>query len=168
MRVILLLALTLLFSSCVKHEDKGLIFKEIHDFSGRLLVMTQTKRVQAELDWQGDASKGVLRITHGASGRIIDVKWQDQKMIWRDSSESPLWGELSQEGLYKLGIILMPWDLARVFRGDLPPSMLTKDQRTWKGHWDSSELQIRWSSEQKKVDLMDMKKGQRIVVFFND
>ncbi len=158
----------LLLSGCVKHEVAESGFKPRSEFSGRLLLMSKAQRFQTEIDWKSAAEQGALRLTHAASGRIVDVQWQHKKMLWRDNAEQTAWQQLSEEGLLQMGMILPPWTLSRIFLGQMPVTMRTTDLRSWKGSWGAFDLSVRWASEQQRVELVDIKNARRAVVIFNE
>ena len=168
MRVLSLLLLTLLFSACVKHEQRQSDFKPVTNFSGRLLVMDQNHRFQVEVDWQGNEESGILRLTHAMSGRVIYVSWREQTMLWHDNDKTKVWQPLSEQALLDMGIILPPWVLVKVFAGEYPNTMHTKDHRLWKGVWGDRELTIKWASQQQRLELVDFKHGKRAVIIFNE
>ncbi len=153
-------------SGCIKHAELP-DFQPVTDFSGRILVMTTTKRFQLEVDWHADLRAGNMRLTHAASGRVIDVAWQDERMRIRDNQQGGRWRDLPVQALKDMGILLPPWQMARVFLGKLPDSMTSKDNRTWQGLWHGSLLKIRWGQTQQRVELMDMRQGWRAVVIFS-
>lgn len=130
--------------------------------------MDPKHRFQVEMDWQANEEKGELRLTHALSGRVVHVIWQGEKMFWRDNEQILAWQPLSTAALREMGVILPPWTLAKVFLGDYPQTMHTKDGRLWKGRWDTVELEIRWASEQQRVVLVDFKHGKRAVVIFDE
>ncbi|MDQ6988413.1 MAG: hypothetical protein Q9M19_00925 [Mariprofundaceae bacterium] len=166
MRGVLFMLLLLLAAGCVKH-DEAIVFKPISSFSGRLLVMSQAHRFQMEVDWQGDRQQGGMRLTHAATGRIVDVSWLDGTMLWRDNREEPVWRALSQAQLLDMGMLLPPWALARILSGDYPEAMQTKGQRTWQGLWSEDvRLKIRWSQTWDRLEITDMRYGKRLVVVF--
>jgi hypothetical protein len=162
---VVLLLLTL--AACAKHDAGQLSFLPITTFSGRLLVIDQKHRFQVEIDWQAEEKQGKLRLTHALSGRVVHVTWQDEKMFWHDNAQNISWEPLSRQALLDMGVILPPWVLAKVFLGDYPSTMHSKDNRLWKGRWGSNELKIKWASEQQRVELVDFKQGKRAVVIFN-
>jgi len=163
-----LLVLVLLATSCVKHSDTPHKFKPITAFSGRLLVISPEKRFQVDVDWQGVSEKGQLRLTHGLSGRVVDVVWLGRHMRWRDSSQSQQWRELKEKDLLDIGVLLPPWTLAKVFARHMPRSMQAKGNGVWQGVWDTVSLKIKWIDGQRRVEITDMKHGRRVVVIFHD
>jgi len=165
----ILLGLFLLCSStsCVKHDSTKQPFQAIASFSGRLLVMNQAHRFQLEIDWLGNHEQGSLRLTHGSTGRIIDVTWRDQTMLWRNRQQTLIFQPLSPQAMWEMGIVLPPWQLAHVFAGKYPASMHSKDQRTWQGSWDKSNLKVVWATNQKRVSIMDMQQGRQVIIIFN-
>jgi len=162
-----LLLLSLVVSGCAKHDAVMPEFTPVMQFSGRVLVMTNAKRFQLELDWQADAYGGSMRLTHGMSGRVIDVVWRGKQMRWRDNHQDGHWRALTEEALKDMGIPMPPWQMAKVFQGTLPDTMTTKDYRTWQGRWLGVPLRIRWADQQQRVELLDMKQGWRVVVIFS-
>ena len=163
-----LLVLVLLMASCVKHSDVPQKFEPITTFSGRLLVISPEKRFQVDVDWQGTSEKGQLRLTHGLSGRVVDVAWLGHSMRWRDSSQTQQWRYLPKESLLDMGILLPPWTLAKVFSRNMPPSMKAKGNGVWQGIWDTVSLKIKWFGGQRRVEITDMKHGRRAVVIFHE
>ena len=161
----------LLLSACVKHTEEGQICTPIEPFSGRLLVMSTTKRFQVDIDWKGVEQKGELRLTHVSSGRIVDVLWEHESMFWHDN-ENADWSPLTEVELNDMGVILPPWILAKIFLGEMPNTMSTKNQLTWKGSWvhkkTNVELTVRWASDRKRVELVDIKHGRKVVVIINE
>lgn len=167
LRFIMLFLMLFSLTFCAKHEMNA-AFESKHDFSGRLLVMGASHRFQVEMDWAGDAGQGSIRLTHGMSGRIVDVRWQGRVMAWRDNQQSQAWQPLTEIDLQNMGVIFPPWVMARVFTGDLPDTMVSKDQRIWQGTMAGNELKIVWASAQQKVELTDIKNGRKAVVVFDE
>jgi hypothetical protein len=173
MKLMLAGVLTLLFTACAPHvspEQATLrpVFTPIHAFSGRLLVISPKKKFQVEIDWEATENKGELRLTHGLSGRIVEVIWQNEAMLWRDTSVQEAWQTLQEQDLAEMGILLPPWDLAKVFTGDMPASMKQVKPLYWQGQWDEADLKVKWSETQQRLELMDLKRGQKAVVIFDE
>lgn len=163
-----LLLLLWVATGCVKHTNTPQNFKPMTTFSGRLLVISPEKRFQVDVDWQGRPEQGSLRLTHGLSGKIVDVTWQGEHMRWRDSSQSKQWYDLSEKGLLDMGVLLPPWTLAKVFMGDMPLSMKAKGKGVWQGDWGGAFLKVKWIDGQRRVEITDMKHGRRAVVIFHE
>jgi len=162
------LLLVLMFASCVKHDATTEVFEPISTFSGRLLVLDPKHRFQVELDWQSNEDKGTLRLTHALSGRMVFLQWQDKRMFWHDNNSTLNWSSMSEEKLKDMGVILPPWTLAKVFMGQYPSSMKTKDHQLWKGTWGDNALQIKWSNHYHRVELTDFNRGQKAIVIINE
>jgi len=163
------LCVLVLFGGCVKHDVVVAELRPIAEFSGRLLVINQAHRYQLEIDWRADEKQGQLRLTHGLTGQVVDVSWQEETMLWRNSTTHTAWQPLSAEELKRYGIIFPPWILRRIFLGEMPDTMKTKDGRLWKGMWDEeTHLTVRWSATQQRVEMIDMKHGRKAVVIFNE
>lgn len=167
-RTILFGVLLLGLVNCAKHEVMQAQLKPIHSFSGRILVMDISHRFQLELDWNGDEKQGELKLTHGLSGRIVNVQWLGQNILWHDNESALAWQPLSAEALSDMGVILPPWALARIFLADLPVSMHSKDGSTWQGLMDGQALKIVWGDQQQRVSISDTRKGRKVVVIFYD
>ncbi len=163
---ILTIVLILFVASCVKHESSS--FEPMTTFSGRLLVMDPKHRFQVELDWMANEKQGNLRITHALSGRVVFVQWKNKVMFWRDNDRTTVWTALSEQELVDMGVILPPWILARIFLGQYPESMQTKDKQLWQGSWNGIRLQIKWSNAYKRVDITDFEQGKRAVVIIHE
>ncbi|PCI02041.1 MAG: hypothetical protein COB79_03075 [Zetaproteobacteria bacterium] len=161
------IVLVLLTVSCVKHEAAP-TFEPITTFSGRLLVMDTKHRFQVELDWMANEKQGNLRITHALSGRVVFVQWKNKVMFWRDNDKTVAWESLSKQELKDMGVILPPWTLARIFLGQYPKTMQTKDEQLWKGTWDDARLQIKWSDTFRRVEITDFKQGKRAIVIIHE
>lgn len=167
-RLVILCLLPFILGACVKQNTVVEKFTPVSAFSGRILVMSQSHRFQLAVDWKSRGEQGEMRLTHGSSGRIVDIVWRNKKMRWRDNAQSVLWADLSEQALIEMGVILPPWLLANIFLGEMPDTMVTEDNRAWKGTWAENRLSVRWASKQQKVDLLDIKHGRRVVVVFDE
>ncbi len=157
-----------MFLSCTKHDDMKSGFEPIQTFSGRLLVLDPKHRFQVELDWLANEEKGMLRLTHALSGRVVFVRWQGKEMFLRDNDIRLNWQILPESELKKMGVLLPPWQLARIFLGQYPDTMITKNHLEWKGEWNHHKLKVKWSNHYKRVEVTDYKRGSRAVVIIND
>jgi len=163
------LCVLVLCGACVKHDVPIAELKPIAEFTGRLLVINQAHRYQMEIDWQADDKQGKLRLTHALTGQVVDVAWQEKTMLWRNSATHTTWQPLSVKQLKRYGIIFPPWVLRRIFLGEMPDTMKTKDGRLWQGMWsDDIHLMVRWSATQQRVEMVDMKHGRKAVVIFDE
>lgn len=163
-----LVCLLAVVSSCAKHETNQAGYEPIKSFSGRLLVLDPKHRFQVELDWLASEERGLLRLTHALSGRVVFVHWQGQNMYWRDNDKMLNWQGMSVAQLHEMGVLLPPWTLAKIFLGQYPDTMHSKDERLWKGEWDGHKLQIKWINHYKRVEITDFKRGRKAVVIIND
>ncbi|MDQ7005018.1 MAG: hypothetical protein Q9N67_08950 [Ghiorsea sp.] len=168
MNKLALLLVVALLASCVRHVEMVAAYKPITSFSGRLLVFDQKHRFQVELDWLANEEKGMLRLTHALSGRVVFVRWQGQDMYWRDNDKMLNWQGMSVAQLHDMGVLLPPWTLAHIFLGKYPDTMQSKDERMWKGTWDGYKLQVKWGSDYKRVEITDFKRGRKAIVIIHD
>jgi len=155
-------------TSCVKHEPLTTAYQPITTFSGRLLVISPKHRFQVEIDWQADDKHGQLRLTHALSGRVVNVEWQGKRMFWHDNAEVLNWQPLSEQALKDMGVIFPPWILAKIFLGQYPDTMQSKGKQMWQGTWSGHQLQIKWSNEYQRLELIDFKRGQKAVVIIHE
>jgi len=167
MKKICIVVFVLLLGSCAKHGATP-AFEPITSFSGRILVFDVSHRYQLELDWLANEERGHLRLTHALSGRVMFVQWKGQEMFWRDNAQQLNWQTLTLQQLTDMGVILPPWTLAKVFLGQYPSTMRTKDDLIWKGTWNDSKLQIKWSKSYQRVELTDFQNGRKATVIIHE
>ena len=85
------------------------------------------------VNWQAhDRHQGWLRLTHAATGRVVELKWQHEQMLVRDDSH-PDWQEISREQLAEEGIVIPPEELATILLGTMPSHFRRKNGAIWEG-----------------------------------
>lgn len=161
-----LLALAMLtLASCATPSGKGT--KEhpssigpFPQFTGRLIVIEPTRRWQVLVNWQADSRRqGWLRLTHAATGRVVELKWLHQRMLVRDDSH-PEWQEVSRQALAEEGIVIPPQQLAAILLGTMPPHFRRKNGTTWEGKQNGGLIRLEWKAEQKRLSMTDMTHGR--------
>jgi len=135
---------------------------EIH---GRLLVIEPARRWQAMLDWHASSpDQGWLRISHAASGRIIELRWKETHLWLRDNQTVAAdWRLVSPDELASHGIVLLPNEMAAFFTGHPPAdfSRIRPDQ--WVTVRGKNRIRVEWNG--KRLTATDIKHGRQAIVF---
>ena len=131
-------------------------------FSGRLIVIEPKRRWQVVVQWDATPEKGLVRMTHAASNRIVQLSWQNGQMLLRDNADkSGLWRPVTIDQLAANGIIMAPQQLAGILTGHMPPSLIAKGGGVWEGKVDDAFLRIKWWQEKRRLELTDMTHGRK-------
>ncbi len=167
--VIAVLVTTLLLTAGCTTISKPLVpaisIGPFNEFSGRLIVIEPTRRWQVLVDWDGTPEKGVVRLTHAASNRIVKVAWNGETMQILDNADrSHHWKVVNKQMLFDQGIILPPTQLARILSGYMPEGMTEKRVGEWEGRLDDSFLRIKWIENQQRLTLTDMTHGRTAIL----
>jgi len=133
-------------------------------FSGRLIVIEPTKRWQVLLKWQaGNPGHGWLRITHAATGTVVELRWQGSTMQIRDNQQ-PSWRQIEPEALSEHGIIIPPHELAAILLGKMPAHFKQKSEQIWESLKSGHLIRLRWQQDKKRLTITDMKHGRKAVL----
>jgi len=133
-------------------------------FSGRLIVIEPTKRWQVLLKWQAsNPEHGWLRITHAATGTVIELRWQGRIMQIRDNQQ-PSWRPIEPEALSEHGIIIPPHDLAAILLGKMPAHFKQKSEQIWESMESGHLIRLRWQQERNRLTITDMKYGRKAIL----
>jgi len=162
-----LLITTLLTTSCAttKPHAPDTSIGPFNTFTGRLIVIEPTRRWQVLVNWDGTPDKGIVRLTHAASNRIVQVVWDHEAMQIRDNTDrSRQWRSVNKQALSENGIILPPQQLARILSGDMPDGLIEKRHGEWEGRVDASFLRIKWFDKQQRLELTDMTNGRTAIL----
>lgn len=163
-------ALLLLAAGCahvVNEQAAGGIepYSSVH---GRLAVIMPGKRWQVMLDWFAERpERGSLRLVHGATGRVIEVRWEQPEVFLRDSV-APRWQPVSLDALERQGILLPPWELASILLGRMPDDFHAHGHLQWDARRKGALLRMQWEPEHRRLSLTDITHGRRIVLFLQD
>jgi len=158
------LGLALLLLAACATVPKGEPLPRHTDFLGRLIVIDRHDRWQAMLDWHAEApGKGRIRITHAATSRVVELRWQGRQIWLRDNrAPSPAWRRIGPEKLAKHGIPLQPLDLAAFLLGDVPKGFTQIGPRRWRGDRGDSHLHVQWQGQRLTID--DAAHGRKAVL----
>jgi len=130
-------------------------------FSGRLIVIEPSKRWQVLIKWKAEQPEhGWLRISHAATGTVVELRWQGKAMQIRDNS-APDWKPIGLEQLSKHGIVIPPQMLAAILLGQMPAHFKQTDDRIWQSRQSGSLIRLRWQPQTHKLTMTDMKHGRK-------
>jgi len=133
-------------------------------FSGRLIVIEPTKRWQVSLKWQANRPEhGWLRITHAATGVVVELRWQGKTLQIRDNQQ-PAWRHIELEKLSEHGIIIPPHELAAILLGQMPVHFKQKSEQIWESRQTGHLIRLRWQQGLRKLTITDMKYGRKAVL----
>lgn len=157
----------LLVSACattVQHHRESVI-GPYTTFSGRLIVIEPARRWQVMLNWDGTPEKGIARLTHAASNRIVQLSWNHETIQILDN-QSPVreWKNVSEEEIISNGIILPPQQIAAILSGSLPETLIQKKPGEWEGKLNGAYLRVRWSAEKNRLELLDITHGRKAIL----
>lgn len=134
-------------------------------FSGRLIVIEPQRRWQVSLNWNGTPEKGVVRLTHAASNRIVQLAWQKSSMqILDNKNPAAGWQMITAEKIASYGIILPPQQLAMILHGNMPKRLTQKRAGRWEGRLNGNFLNIRWSDDKRRLEINDVQHGRKAIL----
>jgi len=130
-------------------------------FSGRLIVIETTRRWQTTLNWKAESpEQGWLRLTHAASGTVVEFRWLHETMQVRDNKNTT-WKQINQHQLSQQGIVLPPQQLASVLLGKIPNHFKQKKPFHWESLASGSLIKLEWNSDRHRLMISDIKHGRR-------
>jgi len=170
-----------LLASCAKyspdtdeHTNHHPAFGSFYQFDGRLLMLQPNKRWQVQIHWQGTPEQGIVRLTHAASGRIIQLKWHNQSMWILDNQETssktsprPAFRPIHADELQRHGLILSPQTLASILQGHIPNSLKRKKTNLWQGRLQEHLFRLLWQADNHKLTITDMTHGSTAILIIN-
>jgi outer membrane biogenesis lipoprotein LolB len=139
-------------------------------FSGRLIVMQPERRWQVQIDWRAPTpSEGWLRLTHAASGRIIELTWHGSTLHLSDNRD-PAHADriVSEAALADYGIVLPPRELAAILLGRMPPQFRPAGPGRWEAHRHGDVLRIDWNASARRLTLTDLARGNRAMLLIGN
>lgn len=157
------LAALLFLTSCaslpVSEESAGIgPYRSLH---ARLLVIEPAKRWQVMLDWQADhPATGQARLTHAASGTVVELRWQRDDIRLRDST-IPEWRKVSTQQLAEHGIVVSPYVLSSFLAGRIPAGFRQSEANAWESRQSGGIVRVRWSPQIQRLELSDIRHGRR-------
>jgi len=134
---------------------------EIH---GRLLVIEPARRWQAMLDWHAASpDQGWLRISHAASGRIIEMRWEKARLWLRDNRAAVAhWRAVDATELASHGIVLLPNEMAAFFVGKPPAGFSRIKPGQWLAVRGESHIRVEWNG--RRMTITDFRHGRQAIV----
>ena len=134
------------------------------EVSARIAVLDGARAWQAMLDWRASTPEaGRLRITHAASGTVVELQWQGSMMRLRDNRH-PEWRPVKMETLAARGILLAPRELAALLLGHPPASFAPQGADAWMLRRDGARIRIRWDARRARLEMADLSHGRRAVL----
>ncbi|MDX8398174.1 MAG: hypothetical protein R8K49_07650 [Mariprofundaceae bacterium] len=159
---LLLISLSaLLISACssLPAQHQPILTSSINQFHGRLIIIESTHRWQTLIRWKANQYSGYTRLTHAATGRIIEVKWKDKTIQARDNlADISRWKPISIQELQQYGIILPPQMIAAILQKNIPSFFKQKNPYTWQGEYHGNL--IRLHRQQNRLSITDLKHGK--------
>ncbi|OIO74297.1 MAG: hypothetical protein AUJ57_02470 [Zetaproteobacteria bacterium CG1_02_53_45] len=161
----MLLLLVFIVAGCSKkigiEHDTAVGIGPYSTFSGRLIVIEPKRRWQVALDWQAASPEnGWLRLSHAATGTVVEFRWLQNNMEVRDNSH-PEWKSINQQQLSKQGIVLPPQQLAGILLGKMPAHFKQKSDTMWESKATGSLIRIEWDAEKQRLTMTDILHGRR-------
>ena len=129
-------------------------------FNGRLIVIEPSRRWQVLLKWQAESQEqGWLRLTHAATGKVVEFQWLFEQMHIRDNSH-PEWQPIGRQKLAEQGIVIPPQQLASILLGAMPAHFKRKNGNIWESRKGGNLIRLQWQAEQQKLSMTDMAHGR--------
>jgi len=141
------------------------VCKPWHDFNGQLSILESAHRWQVLIHWQANLESGNLRLTHAATGRIIELQWQGNHIQIRDN-QAPMadWKPIKAGTLMQYGIVLPPQTIAKILHQKIPPSLKAKGHNIWQGQLHNNTIRIRWQNHCHKLTMTDITHGRTAIL----
>ena len=132
------------------------------NFSGRLIVIEPKRRWQVILQWHADTpERGDLRLTHAASGTVVEFRWFGSRMQSRDN-QSQLWKAVDAAQLATQGMVIPPQQLASILLGKMPADFIEKRPNLWESSASGSLIRLQWEASSKQLMMTDTKHGRQV------
>jgi len=162
----LLLALGLTACATVHTERAAKVeIPVLTTFQGSLLVFSPKHRFQVQIQWQADLQQGHARLTHPASGRVVELRWQNKLLSMRDNQlNGQQWQTMTLEQLYDMGIVLPPWVLANILHRQIPKNLHSQGNNRWKGVLNHSVIQLHWQNNGHRLTMTDITHGRKAIL----
>lgn len=159
-----LVAPVLLLSACA-----GLVTDKISGIgpysriTARILVMQPNHVWQAMLNWQSEQpGEGKIRVVHAVSGRIVELRWQHDKMWLRDNqAKNPAWRPIRKEELVSHGIVISPQELSEFLASHVPSGFQPKGANRWVINRNNSHIRVEWNRQKQRLVFSDIKHGRK-------
>jgi len=137
------------------------VCKPWHNFNGQLSILEHAHRWQVLIHWQANLKSGNARLTHAATGRIIELQWQGKQIQIRDNqTPTTRWKSIKADTLMQYGIVLPPQSIAMILHHQIPPSLKSKGGSIWQGKLHGNTIRIRWQDHCHKLTMTDITHGR--------
>lgn len=160
------LGLCLFLASCatnlpISSKDQGL------SFQGRLLLFHGDQRLQLRMHARNvSRQQGLMRFSHALSARVIEVRWQDKTMFFRDNQASEQqWQGLSNAQLDSLGLLLRPAEWIELIQTHSLPQLVSHDQRNYRGTVRGQTLWVQW--QKTRLVVQNFSSGKKAIMIFD-
>ncbi len=155
---------TIMLSGCAKQVslfEKHATIGPYQHFSGRLIVIEPKRRWQVVVQWRANsADRGELRLTHAATGTVVELRWAGDQMQIRDSS-AKYWKAVNHEELANHGIVIPPQQLASILLGKMPAHFKEKKPHLWESRDHGYPIRLKWYDSTKRLVMSDLKHGRQ-------
>lgn len=161
----LCLLLAMLATGCAKKIDTeptaAISIGPYTEFTGRLIVIEPARRWQTALDWKANSpEQGSLRLTHAATGTVVEFRWLNDAMEVRDNKNIG-WRIINQTQLSQQGIVLPPQQLAAILLGNMPEHFKQYKKSSWQSRASGHLIRLEWRMESHRLIITDIKHGRR-------
>jgi len=144
-------------------KDDG--YKPWYNFNGQLSILESTHRWQVLIHWQADLKSGKARLTHAATGRIIELQWLGKRIQIRDNqAPKATWQTIKADTLMQYGIVLPPQTIALILHHQIPSSLKPQGSDTWQGQLHGNTIRLRWQNDRHKLTMTDMTHGRTAIL----
>jgi len=134
-------------------------------FNGQLSILEPSHRWQVLIHWQATLESGKARLTHAATGRIIELQWHGKYIqIRNNQADKALWKNIKEDALMHYGIVLPPQTIAAILHHHIPPSLKLKQKNTWQGPLHGSMIRLRWQTNYHKLTMTDITHGRTAIL----
>jgi len=164
-----LMTLTIFLAACVK-APPGISNKPYTKFTARLIVTEPSRRWQVLVDWRNNGKdRGWLRLIHALTGRVVELRWQHERMWLRDNQAIGIkWREINLNYLASYGIPLFPKDVARFLSGSAPDDFIRRGEDLWSGKRLNSTVNVKWNQSRRILKITDIRNGKIAILMINE
>lgn len=168
-KIIFRIVLVGVLAACAKQSPE-IRTQTLTEFTGRLIVIEPARRWQVLVNWHStDRDSGKLRLTHAATGRIIELHWQKNQMRLRDNQAAfTSWKNIDLKDLASFGISLQPNDISLFLAGQTPSGFAVTAKNRWTGKRMDSLLKVKWIQNRNQLRITDATLGKTAILTVDD
>ncbi len=145
--------------------QKNSTYRVWDSFNGQLSILESARRWQVLIHWQANLEAGNARLTHAATGRIIELQWQGKHVQIRDNqTHIATWQPIKEDTLMQYGIVLPPQTIAMILHHQIPPTLKLKKDNTWQGQLYGNTIRLRWQNDRHKLTMTDITHGRTAIL----